>query len=97
MQALFSPFFRVAMSLEEQFKAAADEVSNKINKTMTDEELKEVSTPLTVKHVFSRPGVRVAGAVLLTALSLIQSWFLELYCKHCQSQTGSARQVTGDW
>merc|ERR1712112_641834 len=32
----------IIMSLEEQFKTAADTISNKINKTMTDEELKEV-------------------------------------------------------
>ena len=53
MPLLLSPGFRVAMSLEEQFKAAADEVSNKINKTMTDEELKEVSTWHAVLHIFS--------------------------------------------
>ena len=33
MPVLLSPGFRVTMSLEEQFKAAAEEVSNKINKT----------------------------------------------------------------
>ena len=44
MPVLLSPGFRVTMSLEEQFKAAAEEVSNKINKTLSDEELKEVRT-----------------------------------------------------
>ena len=30
------------MGLEEDFKQAVDDISNKINKTMTDEELKEI-------------------------------------------------------
>ena len=30
------------MSVEQDFKQAADDISNKINKTMTDEELKEI-------------------------------------------------------
>jgi diazepam-binding inhibitor (GABA receptor modulating acyl-CoA-binding protein) len=30
------------MSLEEEFQAAVDPISNKVNKTMSDEELKEI-------------------------------------------------------
>jgi len=30
------------MSLQEQFDAAVDNISNKVNKTMTDDELKEI-------------------------------------------------------
>ena len=45
-------------------------------------------------HIINRPGV--AGAVLQTALSLCKvtnSWFVEIYSKHCQYQTGRARKL----
>ena len=41
--------------------------------------------------LFNRPGV--AGAVLQTASSFSNSWFVEIYSKHCQSQTGRAREL----
>ena len=41
--------------------------------------------------IINRPGV--AGALLQTASSVIKSWFVEIYSKHCQSQTGRAREL----
>ena len=42
-------------------------------------------------YIFNKPGV--AGAVLHTPSLLIQSWFVEIYSKHSQSQAGRAREL----
>ena len=44
-----------------------------------------------LQFTFNRPDI--AGAVLQTTSSLSDSWFVEIYSKHCQSQTGRAREL----